>query len=67
VRRWEKAGLKVEEWRFAGERLIIEVSRGGLNDRDAAGAFLAQVAAPLLAAGIVPSVESKTELGSRCE
>ena len=27
----------------------------------------AQVAAPLIAAGIVPSAQSKTELGSRCE
>ncbi len=67
VRRWEKAGLKVEEWRFAGERRVIEVSRGGSNDADAVAAFRAQVVAPLINAGIVPSVESKTELGSRCE
>ncbi len=66
VRRWEKAGLKVEEWRLADDRLVIEVSRGGATTRRRE-AFRRKVAAPLMAAGIVPSSSSKTELGSRCE
>jgi hypothetical protein len=67
VRRWEKSGLKIEEWRFSGNRMVIDVSRNGANDAAAAETFRRQVAAPLLAAGIVPSAQSKTELGSRCE
>jgi hypothetical protein len=66
VTRWEQGRLKVEEWRLAGDVVIIEVSGSGTNSPDAQERFRQRVAAPLLAAGIVPSASSKTELGSRC-
>jgi len=66
VKRWEQGRLKVEEWRLAGDVVIIEVSGSGTNTPDAREKFRERVAAPLLAAGIVPSASSKTELGSRC-
>ncbi len=58
---------KVEEWQLPGNVLMIEVSGSDTNTRDAMERFRTRVAVPLLAAGIVPSVNSKTELGSRCQ
>jgi hypothetical protein len=66
VRRWDAGRLKVEEWRLPGDVLMIEVSGGGTNTPAATEQFRKRVAVPLLAAGIVPLVDSKTELGSRC-
>jgi len=57
----------VEEWRLPGDRLMIEVSGTGANTAEAEEQFRKRVVAPLLAAGIRPSGDSKTELGSRCE
>ena len=67
VARWEAGPLKVEEWRLARDILIIEVSGNGANTPKGIERFRRRVLAPLLAAGIVPSVLSKTELGSHCE
>jgi hypothetical protein len=67
VKRWEAGRLKIEEWRLPGDVLMIEVSGNGANTRVAMEHFRKRVAAPLFAAGIVPSTQSKTELGSRCQ
>jgi hypothetical protein len=67
VKRWNAGSLKVEEWRLPGDVLMLEVSGSGANSPAAAEQFRKRVVAPLLAAGIVPSVNSKTELGSRCQ
>ena len=67
VTRWETGRLKIEEWRLPGDVLIIEVSGNDANTRVAMEHFRKRVAAPLFAAGIVPSTLSKTELGSRCQ
>jgi hypothetical protein len=67
VTRWETGQLKVEEWRLARDVLIIEVSGNGANTSEGIERFGRRVVAPLLAAGIVPSAQSKTELGSHCE
>jgi hypothetical protein len=66
VTRWERAGLKVEEWRLPGGAVVIEVSRGATDTPAALAAFRRDIAIPLLAAGIAPLVGSKTELGSAC-
>jgi hypothetical protein len=66
VKRWDAGRVKVEEWRLPRNVLMIEVSGSGMNTPEAMEQFRRRVAAPLLAAGIVPSVNSKTELGSRC-
>jgi len=66
VKRWEAGPLKIEEWRLPGDVLMIEVSGNGANTPDAMEHFRRRAAAPLFAAGIVPSPQSKTELGSRC-
>jgi hypothetical protein len=67
VRRWEAGRLKIEEWKLPGDVLIIEVSGGGTDTPGAIEHFRRQVAAPLFAAGIVSSKQSKTELGTRCK
>ena len=67
VKRWEAGRLKIEEWRLPGDVLMIEVSGNGANTGAATRQFRERVAAPLFAAGIVPSTLSKTELGSRCQ
>ena len=67
VARWEAGPLKVEEWRLARDVLIIEVSGNGANGAEGVERFRRRVVAPLVAAGIVPSALSKTELGSHCE
>ena len=67
VSRWEAGRLKIEEWGLPGDVLIIEVSGGGTDTPGAIEHFRRHVAAPLFAAGIVPSKQSKTEFGTRCE
>jgi hypothetical protein len=67
VKRWARAGLKVEEWQLPGNVRLIEVSREGADTPADVDAFRLKVATPLLVAGIVPSASSKTEFGSRCE
>lgn len=67
VTRWETGRLKVEEWQLPGNVLMLEVSGSDTNTREAMERFRTRVAVPLLAAGIVPSVNSKAELGSRCQ
>ena len=67
MRRWERGGLKVEEWRFSGGVVLLDVSRGGADTPDAVAAFRKDIANPLLAAGIAAAADSKTELGGRCE
>ena len=66
VRRWDAGRLKIEEWRLPGDVLMLEVSGSGADTPNALEQFRKRVAAPLLAAGIVPMADSKTELGSRC-
>lgn len=66
VMRRQGARLKVEEWQLPGGVSMIEVSGHGANSEKALESFRARVVAPLLAAGIRPAADSKTELGSRC-
>lgn len=67
VKRWTRSGLRVEEWRLPGDVRLIDVSRAGSDTPADVDAFRRKVAAPLLAAGVVPAVNTKTELGSNCE
>jgi len=59
--------LKLEEWRFPGDVVIIDVSMGAPNTPAAVGVFRTRIAQPLFAAGVVPLSESKADLGSRCK
>jgi len=65
--RQDAGKLKIEEWRLPGNVVIIDVSLSGKNTPGAMELFRKRIAEPLLAAGIVPSAESKTELGGRCK
>jgi hypothetical protein len=67
VKRWEAGRLNVEEWRLEGDVVIIEVSGKGADTPAAMEDFRRRVAAPLLAAGVVPSPQSKTDLATRCQ
>jgi len=66
VTRRDAGSLKIEEWRLPGNVLIIDVSLGGKDTPGALDQFRTRIAEPLLAAGIVPLADSKSELGSRC-
>ena len=66
VTRKDAGRVSVEEWQLAGGAVLLEVSGGGADTADALEQFRRQVAMPLLAAGIRPAQESKTEQGSRC-
>ena len=67
MKRWTRNGLRVEEWRLPGGVRLIEVSRAGADTAADLDAFRRKIAAPLLAAGTMPIVNSKTELGSNCK
>ena len=67
VRRQDAGKLKLEEWRLPGNVVVIDVSLSGKNIPGAMEQFRKRIAEPLLAAGIVPSEDSKSELGSRCQ
>jgi hypothetical protein len=58
--------VRVEAWRLPGGGLLLEVSGSGADTPAALEKFRRQVVVPLLAAGIRPAQESKTERGSRC-
>ena len=66
VIRREAGKLKVEEWRLPGDVLMIEVSGRGADSTRAMEKFRERVVTPLLAAGVRPAADSKTEFGSRC-
>lgn len=59
--------IKLEEWRFPGDIVIIDVSMVSVNNSGALELFRTRIANPLFAAGVVPLSESKTDLGSRCK
>ncbi len=59
--------IKLEEWRFPGDIVIIDVSMASVNNSGALELFRTRIANPLFAAGVVPLSESKTDLGSRCK
>jgi hypothetical protein len=64
--RQDAGKLRIEEWRLPGNVTIIDVSLSGKNVPGAMELFRKRIAEPLLAAGIVPSADSKSELGGRC-
>ena len=66
VLRRDAGNLKLEEWHLPGDVLVIEASMTSEDKPGPMDVFRANVVAPLLAAGVVPLKESKTELGSRC-
>jgi hypothetical protein len=67
VTRRVAGNLKIEEWRLPGDVVVIEVSGSGANSPGAMEQFRKRIAEPLIAAGVVPSATSKTDLGSRCK
>ena len=59
--------IKLEEWHFPGDVVIIDVSMASVNKPAALELFRTRIAQPLFAAGVVALSESKAELGSRCK
>ena len=59
--------LKLEEWHFPGDVVIIDVSMASVNKPAALELFRTRIAQPLFAAGVVALSESKTDLGSHCK
>ena len=66
VTRKDAGRVRVEEWRLPGGALLLEVSGSGADTSAALTRFRLQVVVPLLAAGIRPAQESKTDRVSRC-
>jgi hypothetical protein len=67
VVRQDAGKLTIEEWRLPGNVTVIDVSLSGKNVPGAMELFRKRIAEPLLAAGIVPSADSKSELGGSCQ
>jgi hypothetical protein len=66
VTRKDAGRVRVEEWRLPGGAVLLEVSGNGADSAAALEQFRRQVVEPLLAAGIRPAQESKTDQFSRC-
>jgi hypothetical protein len=66
VTRNDAGRVRVEEWRLPGGGVLLEVSGSGADKSAALNLFRRQVVEPLLAAGIRPVQESKTDQVSRC-
>jgi len=66
VTRKDAGSVRVEEWRLPGGEVLLEVSGSGTDTSAALERFRSQVVVPLLAAGIRPAPESKTDQVSRC-
>jgi hypothetical protein len=66
VRRTEAGDFKVERWRMPNGQTTLEVSWDGRDDPADFERFEKQVVAPLIARGIRPIDQSKTEMGSHC-
>jgi len=66
VTRNDAGRVRVEEWRLPGGGVLLEVSGSGADTSTALEQFRRQVVEPLLAAGIRPAQESKTDQVSRC-
>ncbi|MDM0053187.1 hypothetical protein [Variovorax sp. J22R115] len=66
VLRMEAKDVKIERWSLPGGALALEVSWNGEDTPKDLDRFTTRVAQPLLARGVKPLQESKTELGSRC-
>jgi hypothetical protein len=67
VVRLEKDRIKMEEWHLSNNVLIVEASSNGANTPEVLAQFRGRVVAPLLAAGVHPASDSKTELAGVCE
>jgi hypothetical protein len=59
--------LKLEEWHFPGDVVIIDVAMSGANNPGSLELFRTRIAQPLFAAGVVALAESKADLGSHCK
>jgi hypothetical protein len=66
VRRVEVADIKIEQWRMPGAGTILDVSWNGADTAADLERFAARIVRPLVAKGIRPREESKTEMGSGC-
>lgn len=66
VMRREAKGIKIERWTLPDGTLALEVSWNGEDSPQDLERFTARVVRPLLAHGVKPLQQSKTELGSRC-
>jgi len=66
VFRRDAGNVKLEEWHLPGDVVVIDVSMASENAPATMEVFRTGIVTPLLAAGVVPLKESKTELGSRC-
>lgn len=58
--------IKIERWSLPGGRQAFEVSTNGRDTDADLEAFAARVVRPLLAHGVRPLTQSKTQLGSSC-
>jgi len=66
VRRLKTGDVKVELWELSGGNKAIEVSWTAKDTPADLQAFRSRIVTPLVASGIKPLSESKTELGSIC-
>jgi hypothetical protein len=66
VRRTEVADIKIEQWRMPDAGTILDVSWNGQDTPADLERFAARIVRPLVAKGIRPREESKTEMGSGC-
>jgi hypothetical protein len=66
MERMNSAGLKVERWDLPSGRQALEVSAKGKNTDAQRKEFVRRVVRPLLAHGIKPLDQSKSQLGSSC-
>ena len=66
VLRQEAKGVKIERWTLPDGTVALEVSWNGKNRPKDLDRFTDRIVRPLLAHGVKPLRESKTELGSRC-
>jgi hypothetical protein len=66
VRRVEVKDIKIEQWRMPDAETILDVSWNGEDTAADLEKFAARIVRPLVARGIRPHEQSKTELGSGC-
>lgn len=64
--RMSSGQLKIEHWSLSGGRQAFEVSANGKDSDAEREAFARRVVHPLIARGVKPLQQSKTQLGSSC-
>ncbi|MGM9488220.1 hypothetical protein [Ideonella sp. YS5] len=67
MRRLKAEGVKIEEWHLSNGAKLIEISQSGRDTHADREAFRDRFVDPLLAKGITPLDQSKSEMGSTCD